>query len=453
MYFNWKHLPVFLAFFAVALTAQAQDKKTIDEVVATVGSEVVFLNEIEEQFNYVAEKQPNTPPNFRCEVLQNIIIQKLLVNQAKLDSVEVGAEEIENQLGARVERLLTYFNQDQAALEEYYGMTIDRIKENMRTDMESQLLAERMQGQILGSVTVTPAEVKEFYKNIPKDSLPYFNSEVELRELVIKPIVNEIEKEKARARAADLRKQIMEGADFAELAKKYSDDPGSGREGGNLGWMKRGSFVSEFEATLYNLEKDQVSELVETEFGFHIIQLQGRRGNIVQSRHILIKPEITAADLALTQAKLDSVAGLIRKDSLSFSLAVKRFGDKNTQSFNNDGRMTNPNSGNTFFELADLDFEIYSAVEGMPINGISKAIESKEPTGDKFYRIVSLQSRTKPHKADLKTDYNRIQTAALEQKKAGFTEKWMRDKLTNTYLDVAPRFVKCSNVQALKMQK
>jgi peptidyl-prolyl cis-trans isomerase SurA len=445
MYFNWKHLPVFLAFFAVALTAQAQDKKTIDEVVATVGSEVVFLNEIEEQFNYVAEKQPNTPPNFRCEVLQNIIIQKLLVNQAKLDSVEVGAEEIENQLGARVERLLTYFNQDQAALEEYYGMTIDRIKENMRTDMESQLLAERMQGQILGSVTVTPAEVKEFYKNIPKDSLPYFNSEVELRELVIKPIVNEIEKEKARARAADLRKQIMEGADFAELAKKYSDDPGSGREGGNLGWMKRGSFVSEFEATLYNLEKDQVSELVETEFGFHIIQLQGRRGNIVQSRHILIKPEITAADLA-------SVAGLIRKDSLSFSLAVKRFGDKNTQSFNNDGRMTNPNSGNTFFELADLDFEIYSAVEGMPINGISKAIESKEPTGDKFYRIVSLQSRTKPHKADLKTDYNRIQTAALEQKKAGFTEKWMRDKLTNTYLDVAPRFVKCSNVQALKMQ-
>jgi peptidyl-prolyl cis-trans isomerase SurA len=452
MSFNWKFLPVFLSIFVAFTDAPAQDKKTIDEVVATVGSEVIFLNEIEEQFNYVAEKQPNTPPSFRCEVLQNLVIQKLLVNQAKLDSVEVGQEEVENQLGARVERLLTYFNQDQNALEEYYGMTIDRIKENMRNDMESQLLAERMQGQILNSVAVTPAEVKEFYKNIPKDSLPYFNSEVELRELVLKPVVNEVEKEKARTRAADLRKQIMEGADFAELAKKYSDDPGSAREGGNLGWMKRGTFVAEFEATVYNLEKDQVSELVETEFGFHIIQLQGRRGNIVQSRHILIKPEITAADLARTQTRLDSIADLIKKDSISFSVAVKRFGDKNTQSFNNDGRMTNANSGNTFFELADLDFEIYSAVEGMPINGLSKAIESKEPNGEKYYRVVSLQSRTKPHKADLRTDYNRIQAAALEQKKAGFTEKWMRDKLTNTYLDVAPRFSKCPNVQALKMQ-
>jgi peptidyl-prolyl cis-trans isomerase SurA len=429
----------------------AQEKRTIDEVVATVGQEVIFLSEVEEQFAFAREKDPKVPQAFKCEVLQNLIIQKLLVNQAKLDSVEVGEEEIENQLAARVERLLTYFNQDQAALEEYYGMTTDRIKENMRTDMESQLLAERMQGQVLNSVQVTPAEVKEFFKNIPKDSLPYFNSEVELRELVIKPKVNAEEKAKARAKIEDLRKRIMAGEDFAELAKKYSDDPGSGREGGNLGWMKRGSFVSEFEATLYNLEKDQLSEITETEFGFHLIQLQGRRGNIVQSRHILIKPEITTADLTQTQARLDSIANLIRKDSISFSVAVKRFGNDDTQSFNNDGRMTNPQSGNTFFELADLDYEIYAAIEGIAVNEISKAIESKDPAGQKYYRILALTSRSKPHKADIKTDYNRIQTAALEQKKAGFTEKWMKERLKSTYLDVAKRFSECESVQQMKL--
>jgi peptidyl-prolyl cis-trans isomerase SurA len=448
-------LAVMITFFVCCIahgTLFSQDKRTIDEVVATVGSEVVFLNEIEEQYSYIKEKQPTLPAEARCEVLQNLIIQRLLVNQAKLDSVDVGEEEIENQIGARVDRLLAYFNQDQNALQEYYGLTIDRIRENMRPEMQNQLLAERMQSQILNEVSTTPSEVKEFFKNIPKDSLPYFNSEVELRELVMKPQVSEAEKIKARDRANDLRKQIVEGADFAELAKKHSDDPGSGRDGGNLGWMKRGSFVAEFEATLYNLEKDQVSEIVETEFGFHIIQLQGRRGNIVQSRHILIKPEITDADLALTQSKIDSIADLVRKDSLTFSVAVKRFGNKQSQSYNNDGRLTNPQSGNTFFELADLDFEIYSAIEGIQLNQVSKSIESKEPSGEKYYRVVLLQSRSKPHKADLKTDYNRIQTAALEQKKAGFTEKWMFERLKNTYLDVAPRFAKCPNVQALKMQ-
>ncbi len=443
-------LPLWLVCFMGQSFIYAQDKKVIDEVVATVGQEVIFLSEIEEQFNFIREKQPNVPQSAKCEVLQNLIIQKLLVNQAKLDSVEVGEAEIENQLTARIDRLLSYFGQDQKALEEYYGMSVERMKEDMRNDMESQMLAERMQNQILSGVVVTPSEVKAFYKNIPKDSLPYFNSEVELRELVLKPEVNAEEKAKARARAEELRQRILKGDDFAELAKKYSDDPGSSREGGNLGWMKRGSFVAEFEATLYNLDKDQISEVVETEFGFHVIQLLGRRGNIVQSRHILIKPEITNADLSNAAAKLDSIAHLIRNDSLSFSAAVKRFGDKNTQSYNNDGRMTNPQSGNTFFELADLDYEIYAAIEGMEVNGVSKAIESRTPTGEKYYRIVNLVSRSKPHKADIKTDYNRIQMAALEQKKAGFTEKWMLEKLKSTYLDVAPRYVNCPSIQQLK---
>ncbi|HMX39745.1 MAG TPA: peptidylprolyl isomerase, partial [Saprospiraceae bacterium] len=341
----------FPLFFLLPLWGMAQkaDKAVIDRVVATVGGEIILLSEVQEQLSYARQQQPTLGDEYRCVALQNLIVQRLLVNQAKLDSVQVKDEEVENQLGARIDRLLAYFNQDQKALEEYYGQSIEQIKEQYRTDMRSQLLSERMQGKITEKATVTPSEVQTFFANIPKDSLPYFNAEVEIREITYKPPVNPQEMASARTRTEELRKRIVEDKeDFAELAKKYSDDPGSGQQGGDLGWQKRGTFVSDFEAMVYKLEKGQTSPIVQTEFGFHIIQLLERRGNLVHARHILIKPEITDADLEKAQAKMDSVRNSILAGEMSFSQAVKRFGDKNTQSFNNDGRVTNPRSGNTF---------------------------------------------------------------------------------------------------------
>ncbi|HNM27649.1 MAG TPA: peptidylprolyl isomerase, partial [Saprospiraceae bacterium] len=293
------------------LSAQNGDKKVIDKVVATVGGEIILLSEVQEQYTFAKQQEPQLPPEYQCMALQNLIVQKLLVNQAKLDSVEVKDEEVENQLDARVERLRTYFNQDDKAIEEYYGQTINAIKEQMRGDMRSQMLAERMQAKITEKATITPSEVQRFFSDIPKDSLPYFNAEVEIREIVYKPVVNAAEKKRARERMEELHRRItQEGADFGELAKKYSDDTGSGASGGDLGWQKRGTFVPEFEAMVYKLEKNQVSPVIETEFGFHIIQLLERRGNLVHARHILIKPEITQGDLNLAKAKLDSVRNL-----------------------------------------------------------------------------------------------------------------------------------------------
>jgi peptidyl-prolyl cis-trans isomerase SurA len=256
---RWIFGAAWLLFLCAALSVQAQnDRAIIDKVVATVGGEIILLSEIQEQLAYAKQNQPNLPPDYECTSLQGIIVQKLLVNQAKLDSVEVTDEEVENQLQARVDRLLSYFGQDEKALEEYYGQSILDIKEQLRTDMRNQLLADRMQGQITGKATVTPAEVQAFFNGIPKDSLPYFNAEVEIKELVYKPTVNSTEKQRASERIQDLRKQISEGANFAELAKRFSDDPGSGSEGGDLGWQKRGTFVPEFEAVAYNLEKNQL---------------------------------------------------------------------------------------------------------------------------------------------------------------------------------------------------
>jgi peptidyl-prolyl cis-trans isomerase SurA len=440
-------------FICLPLAAMAQDEKAvIDKVVATVGGEIILLSEIQEQLSYAKQQQANLPESYACVVLQNTIVTKLLVNQAKLDSIEVKDDEVETQLDARVERLMAYFNQDEKALQEYYGQTVVEMKDQLRNDMRNQLLSERMQAQVTGKATVTPAEVQAFFKRIPKDSLPYFNSEVEIKELVYKPVVNEVEKKKSRDLAEELRKRIEDGENFAELAKKYSDDPGSGSQGGDLGWQKRGTFVPEFEATCYNLEKNQISPVIETEFGFHVIQLLERRGNLVHARHILIRCNITDEDLDLAKLKLDSIRTLVVRDTMPFSFAVKRYGDKNTQSYNNDGRVTNPRSGNTFFEGTDLDTDIFFAIEGLKENEVSEPTMFRAPDGTRFFRLIQLQSRTTPHKADLRQDYNKIQTAALEQKKAEYTEKWVLDRLRSTYLAIDPLFSDCPEIKEMLEQ-
>lgn len=445
-------IPFFALLFLLPsmLPAQNDKKAVIDQVVATVGGEIILLSEVQEQFSYAKQQQKDLKDDYQCVVLQNLIVQKLLVNQAKIDSVEVKDEEVETQLNARIDRLLLYFNQDEKAIEDFYGQSIAQIKDQLRGDMRNQLLAERMQAQITGKATITPSEVKKFFNNIPVDSLPYFNAEVEIRELVYKPKVNREEYEKAKSRAEEIRKRIVEnGENFAELAKKLSADPGSATNGGDLGFQKRGTFVPEFEAAVYKLEPNQVSQVVETEFGFHIIQLLERRGNLVHARHILIKPEITDADMDAAKAKLDSVQQSIKNGEMTFSEAVKRFGDKNQASYNNDGRVANPRSGNTFFEIADLDTDVYFAIDGLAVGDITEPFPFRTPDGSRLFRLVLLQSRSKPHKADLKLDYGKIQQAALEQKKSEFTEKWVLEKLRSTYLSVGDHFSACPNLKEL----
>jgi peptidyl-prolyl cis-trans isomerase SurA len=445
---NITRIALLCALFPSFLLAQ-NDKALIDRVVATVGGEIILLSEVQEQYSYAKQQNPNLPADFLCVSVQNLVVQKLLVNQAKLDSVEVKDEEVETQLNARIDRLMLYFNQDPKAIEEFYGQTVDQIKEQTRNDMRSQILAERMQGKITEKATITPAEVKEFFKNIPKDSLPYFNAEVEIREIVYKPLVNAAERTKASTRAEDLRKKIEAGEDFAALAKKFSDDPGSGPQGGDLGFQKRGTFVPEFEAMAYKLEANQLSPVIETGFGFHIIQLLERRGNLIHCRHILIKPEFSDKDLEDTKVKLDSIRQQITDGMITFSLALKKYGDKNQQSFSNDGRVANPRTGNTFFEITDLETNVFFAIDGKKEGDVSEAFQFTAPDGTILFRLVQLVSRSKPHQADLKQDYGKIQLAALEQKKAAYTEKWVLEKLRNTYLSIGDMFTGCANLQEI----
>ncbi len=434
-----------ILFFISGFRLNSQSE-VIDKVIATVGGETVLLSEVEEQFALTEAQRGVLPAEARCEFLNQILISKLLLNQAKLDSIEVGEEEVEDQLNARIERILGYMNNDMTQFEAYYGQSINEVKDQFREDLKNQILVERMRSNVINSITVTPSEVKTFFRNIPNDSLPYFNSEVEIGEIVYKPVINPQEKQKAIEKLEVIRQRILNGeTTFEEMAQKFSDD-GSARGGGDLGWTRRGKFVPEFEAAAYKLEKDEISPVIESQFGFHIIQMLERRGNSIKVRHILIKPEITDADLKLAKAHLDSIRNLIQTDSLPFSQAVKTYSNKEVQSFNNDGRMVNPVTGNTFFEIGDLDPDIYFAIDTLEINEVSAPFEFRDQTGEIFFRIAQLQSRTSPHKANLSLDYSKIQTAAIQAKQNESIAEWVREKIEATFILIDPLYDNCPSL-------
>ena len=420
----------------------------IDQVIARVGGEYVLLSDLEAQFS-LAQSNSNSelPPEARCQMLDQLLIGKLLYNQSKLDSIEILDSEVESQLNARIDRILGYMGGDINQFEDYYGQSITAVKEQFREDLRQQLAIDRMRGSVVRSVKVTPAEVKAFFNGIPADSLPYFNAEVEIGEIALKPEPNEQTKAATVERMQAIRERIVAGElTFEDAARQYSQD-GSRQGGGDLGWTKRGKFVPEFEAAAYNLDPGELSEVVESEFGYHLIKLQQRRGNTIRVSHILLRPQVMDEDLEKARSHLDSVATLVRDDSITFSFAVKRYGFDKVQSYNNDGRMTNNASGNTFFEIGDLDPDIYFAIDDMEIGALSEVMEFADPGGDRMLRVIQLQSRTAPHRASLAQDYAKIQDATKQAKQQKHLSDWIEKTIGKTFFTIDERYRGCPAVQ------
>ena len=443
------YLRICLFFVSVTLSLGLSAQRTvIDQVIARIGGEYILLSDLEEQFALAtSQATEEIPADARCQILDQLLVSKLLYNQSKLDSIEVPDTEVENQLNARIDRILGYMQGDLQQFEDYYGQSITATKEQFREDLREQLAVERMRGTVVREVTVTPAEVKAFFAEIPYDSLPYFNSEVEVGELVVLPTANEKTQAATVAKMESIAAQIDAGEiTFEEAARKYSQD-GSAQAGGDLGWTKRGKFVPEFEAAAYNLNPGQLSGVVKSQFGYHLIKLQERRGNTIKVSHVLLRPEIMEEDIEKSRTLLDSVANLIRVDTFNFSYAVKRYGHDQVQSFNNDGRMQNPASGNTFFEIGDLDPDVYFAIDEMELGDVSDVMAFRSPTGDQMLRVVQLQSRTAPHRATLKQDYAKIQQATIQAKQQQYLSDWIEGKINSTFISVDDRYGRCPQVQ------
>ncbi len=435
-----------LILLLTSFTAIAQKENIVlDKIIAKVGNEVIFLSDIEEQYAYMRSQQMDNIE--KCDILANLIGQNLLVNQAKLDSIEVTEQQVSEQLDARLERILQLMNNDISQFENYYGKTVSEVREDMRSSIKNQILGDRMRMEVIADVEATPAETIEFFNSIHPDSLPYYNAEVQLNELVFDPIISEEEKKKATDKLLEIKTRIESGEiTFEDAAKSFSEDPGTARRGGDLGMMRRGSLVREYEATAYNLDKGEISDIIESEFGYHIIKLIERRGNNIHTQHILMKPKLTAEDLAFSIKRLDSIKQMILSDSITFAEAVSLYGNENAQSYNNGGGMLNPMSGDSFFEIGELDPDIYFAIDTIDPGEIAGPIESKERDGSVTLKLIQLKTISQPHKASLKTDFAKIKEIATQQKQFEVFQEWIDEKSKSTYISVLPPFKDCASI-------
>lgn len=418
----------------------------LEKVVAKVGSEEIFYSDVQELLGYAKAQNPEYDETLQCNILDQLISGKLLVDQAKIDSIYITDVELDAQVQRRLDYILAQMNNDEGRFFEYYKKSVAQQRELMREPMREQMIQERIQGSLIQSVEITPSEVISFFESIPTDSLPFLPAEVELGEISLKTMISDEVKNAAREKLAKVRSRIIDdGESFAELASLFSDDPGSGANGGELGWAKRGSYVPEFEAMAYSLEPGEISEIVETQFGFHILELLERRGNTIKLRHILIIPDKTEEDIQTTKDLLDSVKTLIVQDSLPFEYAVNRFSDDEAQSYNNAGRLLNPETGDTFWETGQLPYQLYFAIDGLEEGDLSEIVEVEE-RGEKVYKLLQLQTKTRPHRASLDTDFNRIKQFAQESKKNEYFENWMLNKVDNTLIEINPKYRECETL-------
>ena len=414
----------------------------MDQVVAVVGNSIILQSEIENELLQMQAQgyQPNA--NSRCELLENQLIQKLLLNQAIVDSIEVTESEVEMELSRRLQFFIQQIGSEEA-LERYYNRSILEIREDFRDIIRDQLITGYMQEDLIGRVTVTPAEVRRFYNNLPEDEIPMIPSQVQLRQIVKYPEFDEAENFRVRQRLNEIRQRIIDGERFSTMAILYSEDPGSARKGGELGYMSRSDLVPEFANVAFSLKEDRVSPVFETDFGFHIVQLIDRRGEQVNVRHILMRP--AASEQAREEAKefLDSLATAIRTDTLNFrQAAMMHSEDEDTRM--GGGLALNPETGGSRFELDQLNAVQYQAVRDMRVGEIAGPLEATNPqTGRTFYKLLYLESLTPPHQANLKDDYAFLKDLALNQKRMKILDEWVENQKARTYIKIDEAYRNC----------
>ncbi len=421
-----------------------QQGQIIDRVVAVVGSNAILESDIENQYvNYRLQMGiSGSAQGMRCKILEDILFQKLMVAQAEVDSLTVDDEQVNGELERRLSGFINQFG-SQDKLEKYYGKTIAEIKMELHDIVKEQMLAQQEQQNIVKDVMVTPSEIRDYFKSLPEDSIPVIKTEYVIRQIVKNPPISVEEKLRVKEKLLDLRKRILNGESFSTMAILYSEDPGSAKKGGELGFYGRGQLYPEFEAVAFKLKPGEISDIVETKAGYHIIQMIDRKGDFINVRHILLVPKVSPQDLVKARNILDSVAQLIRADSITFDEAVEKFSDDENK--NNGGYLINPYTGGTSFEGEQLDPQVSFTIQKMKPGEISNPVPMKTEEDQKdAYRLLYLESKTKPHKANMKDDYARIQQWALQHKQMQVINDWINEKAKKTYIRIIDDYKTCN---------
>jgi peptidyl-prolyl cis-trans isomerase SurA len=431
-----------LSIFFSLNTLQAQTN-VIDEVIAVVGDNAILKSDIEHQYEQALVEGANYQGDLKCHLFEQALISKLLLNQAKLDSVEVGENEVVNQVDQRINYFIQQIG-DKEKLEEYFNKSLLQIKRDQMEMVRTQMLTQRMQQEITKDINVTTADIRGYYRNLPKDSLPMVPTQYELKQVVLHPKVEQKEIDRVKTQLRDFQKQVNEGRDFATLAVLYSEDKGSATRGGELGWMPRSGLVPEFASVAFNMQdKKKVSKIVETEFGFHIIQLIDRKGERINCRHILIKPRVNEEAKKEAQASLDTIRGLITDGTMTFEEAALRFSmDKDSRI--SGGQMVNPQTGASNFEMAHIPVAINKQLQTMNEGDISPSFFMlDERKGKETYRLIKLERKSDPHKANLTEDYQLLQSMLENSMRQEALDEWIKEKQADTYITIDKSWVNC----------
>lgn len=420
-----------------------------DAIIAVLDNNIILRSELENQVIYLKSSGEKDDGTLRCRTFEELLSNKLLLAKAQLDSIEVTEDQVENELTRRIENFIQYFG-SVAKLEENYRKSLVELKMELRPEIKDLLLVEQQKAKITEDVSVTPKEVKEYYNSFSKDSLPFLPAEVTLNHIVIIPPISEENKKTARAKLQDVRNQIMnEKMKFAEMAKYYSMD-GSAQQGGYLGEFSRGKMVPEFEEVVYNLKEGEVSDVFETEFGFHIVQLHKRLGDNVSASHILIRAFRDKKDETVAIDRLKEIRNMILTDTISFEKAASRYSDdKETKDCG--GCILNQNTGENRIPIDALDAELFFKVDKLKPGQISEPMELILRDGTKAFHIVKVKQKYLPHTANLEEDYQKIQKAALQLKKEDAIEKWFETARRQVYIDV--KYTECANAIKTWSQK
>ncbi len=417
-------------------------QEIIDQVIAVVGNEIILESEIENQYiQLMSQGYASNSADIKCDILEEMMFQKLLYIQAGIDSVEVTKKEVETELNRRLDVFINQLG-DEKALEEFYGKSILEIKADFSDIIEEQLLTQKVQQSLTGEVKITPSEVKAFFEEIPEDSIPMVEPYFEISEIVISPEIGQEEKDAVKEKLNGIRERIINGESFATMAILYSEDPGSATKGGELGFVGRNDLVPEFATVGFNLTStEDVSRIVETEFGYHIIQLIEKKGNMMNFRHILLTPKIGIEELSIAETKMGEISELIKTDSIDFDKAVDEYSDADSRF--NSGKVMNPYYGNAKLSKDFVDPYTAKTVNGLKQGEISEPFLSANEKGAKVMKIIRLDVKVEKHVANLKDDYQEIQQYALEKEKQERTEKWINEKLESTYVKIDDSYCNC----------
>ncbi len=435
-------ITIFALLILFAGTSIAQDK-VIDQIVAIVGGNIVLKSDIEKMYMDQLAQGVSSDGDMKCEILENFLIDKLLVAEAELDTlINVTDSQVNQQMDGQLQAYVAHFGSERA-VENFFKKPIADIRAEMRLVVRDQLMSSQMRNKIIQDVTATPSEVRQHYRTLPEDEVPVIPTQYEYAQITLRPEIILEEENRVKAELRELKNKIEGGSSFAAMAVMYSEGP-SANVGGEIGYLGRAQLDQEYAAAAFNLKGDRISNVVKSEFGYHIIQLVDRRGDKVNTRHILMTPKVSPEAREQAQERLDSLATLIRKEKITFQEAAGRFSsDKNTR--NNGGLVINPNNLTSKFAAEELDGNVSKVLSGLNIGEISDPFVMTDPDSrQQVFAVVKLIDKIETHKANLQNDYQQLSDLFLQKKREQELEEWIDKRQQETYIRIDDTYANCN---------